>query len=205
MNNDFYEYLRQLHQLVESQEHRIRALERSVLQMQKEISQLKERPPVHVDRIEYKFDQLKVESLDGTLNIGLNPSDLQGIDEFSVPNQSIKTPSPPKQMFQRTMELEDIVYEYMGNHLPAIFEKTQAKLQTNLDDSYYHFIEEDIKKQIPKRVEHYIREFSSGVIETEDRSRLEKTITDQFHKEMEHGVEVFIKNLPENVKGMKQE
>jgi spore germination protein PC len=205
MNNEFYEYLRQLHQLVESQEHRIRALERSVLQMQKEISQLKERPPVHVDRIEYKFDQLKVESLDGTLNIGLNPSDLQGIDEFSVPNQSIKTPSPPKQMFQRTMELEDIVYEYMGNHLPAIFEKTQAKLQTNLDDSYYHFIEEDIKKQIPKRVEHYIREFSSGVIETEDRSRLEKTITDQFHKEMEHGVEVFIKNLPENVKGMKQE
>ncbi|AYA75045.1 spore gernimation protein [Bacillus sp. Y1] len=205
MNNEFYEYLRQLHQLVESQEHRIRALERSVLQMQKEISQLKERPPVHVDRIEYKFDQLKVESLDGTLNIGLNPSDLQGIDEFSVPNQSIKTPSPPKQMFQRTMELEDIVYEYMGNHLPAIFEKTQAKLQTNLDDSYYHFIEEDIKKQIPKRVEHYIREFSSVVIETEDRSRLEKTITDQFHKEMEHGVEVFIKNLPENVKGMKQE
>jgi len=205
MNNEFYEYLRQLHQLVESQEHRIRALERSVLQMQKEISQLKERPPVHVDRIEYKFDQLKVESLDGTLNIGLNPSDLQGIDEFSVPNQSIKTPSPPKQMFQRTMELEDIVYEYMGNHLPAIFEKTQAKLQTNLDDSYYHFIEEDIKKQIPKRVEHYIREFSSGVIETEDRSQLEKTITDQFHKEMEHGVEVFIKNLPENVKGMKQE
>lgn len=205
MNNEFYEYLRQLHQLVESQEHRIRALERSVLQMQKEISQLKERPPVHVDRIEYKFDQLKVESLDGTLNIGLNPSDLQGIDEFSVPNQSIKTPSPPKQMFQRTMELEDIVYEYMGNHLPVIFEKTQAKLQTNLDDSYYHFIEEDIKKQIPKRVEHYIREFSSVVIETEDRSRLEKTITDQFHKEMEHGVEVFIKNLPENVKGMKQE
>ncbi|MGG7618467.1 spore germination protein GerPC [Bacillus coreaensis] len=205
MNNEFYEYLRQLHQLVESQEHRIRALERNVLQMQKEISQLKERPPVHVDRIEYKFDQLKVESLDGTLNIGLNPSDLQGIDEFSVPNQSIKTPSPPKQMFQRTMELEDIIYEYMGNHLPAIFEITQAKLQTNLDDSYYHFIEEDIKKQIPKRVEHYIREFSSGVIETEDRSRFEKTITDQFHKEMEHGVEVFIKNLPENVKGMKQE
>jgi len=205
MNNEFYEYLRQLHQLVESQEHRIRALERNILQMQKELSQLKERPPVHVDRIEYKFDQLKVESLDGTLNIGLNPSDLQGIEDFSVPNQSIKTPSPPKQMFQRSMELEDIVYEYMGNHLPAIFEKAQAKLQTNLDDSYYHFIEEDIKKQIPKRVEHYLREFSTGAIENEDRSRLEKTITDQFHKEMEHGVEVFIKNLPENVKGMKQE
>ena len=36
--------------------------------------------------MEYKFDQLKVETLEGTLNIGLNPSDLQGIEDFSVPN-----------------------------------------------------------------------------------------------------------------------
>ena len=35
--------------------------------------------------MEYKFDQLKVETLEGTLNIGLNPSDLQGIEDFSVP------------------------------------------------------------------------------------------------------------------------
>jgi spore germination protein PC len=205
MNPEFYEYLRQLHQLVKSQEHRIRTLEHNLQQVHSEISKLKERPPVHVERIEYKFDQLKVESLDGTLNIGLNPSDLQGIDEFSVPNQSIKTPSPPKQMFQRSMELEDAIYDYMGNHLPSIFERVQEKLQTKLDESYYHFIEEDIKKQIPKRVEHYIRQFSKGDLETEDRERIEKTIIEQFHKEMEHGVETFIRNLPENVKGMKQE
>lgn len=205
MNPEFYEYLRQLHQLVKSQENRIRTLEHNLQQVQTEISKLKERPPVHVERIEYKFDQLKVESLDGTLNIGLNPSDLQGIDEFSVPNQSIKTPSSPKHMFQRAIELEDTVYDYMGNHLPAIFEKAQEKLQTNLDESYYHFIEEDIKKQIPKRVEHYIREFSKGDQETAERERVEETITMQFHKEMEYGVETFIKNLPENVKGMKQE
>lgn len=205
MNPEFYEYLRQLHQLVKSQENRIRTLEHNLHQVQTEISKLKERPPVHVEKIEYKFDQLKVESLDGTLNIGLNPSDLQGIDEFSVPNQSIKTPSPPKQMFQRTIELEDTVYDYMGNHLPSIFEKVQEKLQTNLDESYYYFIEEDIKKQIPKRVEHYIREFSKGGHEAEDRERIEKTIMEQFHKEMEYGVETFINNLPETVKGMKQE
>jgi spore germination protein PC len=205
MNNEFYEYLRQLHQLVKNQENRIRMLEHSLLQVQTEMSKLKEKPPIHVDRIEYKFDQLKVESLDGTLNIGLNPSDLQGIDEFSVPNQSVKTPYSPKQMFQRSMELEDKVYDYMGHHLPSIFETTQAKLQTTLDESYYHFIEEDIRKQIPKRLELYLREISAGEQPTLDTQQIDDKVLERFHKEMEYGVEAFIKNLPENVKGMKQE
>ncbi|WP_066054580.1 spore germination protein GerPC [Robertmurraya korlensis] len=205
MNNEFYEYLRQLHQLVKNQENRIRMLEHSLLQVQTEMSKLKEKPPIHVDRIEYKFDQLKVESLDGTLNIGLNPSDLQGIDEFSVPNQSVKTPYSPKQMFQRSMELEDKVYDYMGHHLPSIFETTQAKLQTTLDESYYHFIEEDIRKQIPKRLELYLREISAGEKETLDTQQIDDKVLERFHKEMEYGVEAFIKNLPKNVKGMKQE
>lgn len=205
MNNEFYEYLRQLHQLVKNQENRIRTLEHNLLEVQSEMSKLKEKPPIHVDRIEYKFDQLKVESLDGTLNIGLNPSDFQGIDEFSVSNQSVKTPYSPKQMFQRSMELEDKVYDYMAHHLPTIFETTQAKLQTNLDESYYQFIEEDIRKQIPKRLDLYLREVSTEDSATLDTHQIDDKVLERFHQEMEYGVEAFIKNLPENVKGMKQE
>ena len=40
------------------------------------------------NELEYKFDQLKVETLEGTLNIGLNPSDLQGIEDFSIPSKN---------------------------------------------------------------------------------------------------------------------
>jgi len=204
MNPEFYEYLRQLHQLVKNQEGRIRTLENTIQFLQTEIAKIKEKPAVQVDRIEYKFDQLKVETLDGTLNIGLNPSDLQGIDEFAVTNQSVKTPFSPKQMMQRVMEVEDKVYAHMSEHLPAIFKETQEKLNTNLDESYLLFIEEDIKKQIPKRIEHYLREFSSED-RTEDNHSIDSKILSQLHKEMEFGVEAFIKNLPENVKGMTQE
>ena len=37
------------------------------------MNSLKEAPSTKIDRIEYKFDQLKIETLEGTLNIGLNP------------------------------------------------------------------------------------------------------------------------------------
>lgn len=65
-------------------------LEHELKRLKDELAELKNKPPIHVDKIEYKFDQLKVESLDGTLNIGLNPTDLNNIDEFAVNNQPVQ-------------------------------------------------------------------------------------------------------------------
>ena len=62
-------------------------MQKKIQSLEKQVSEFQNRPPVHIDRMEYKFDQLKVETLEGTLNIGLNPSDLQGIEDFSVPNK----------------------------------------------------------------------------------------------------------------------
>lgn len=67
---------------------RFRQLEQQVQQtatqmdaMQREIAELKNRTPVHV---EYHFDQLKISRLEGTLNIGLTPQGVQGIEQFDV-------------------------------------------------------------------------------------------------------------------------
>ncbi len=88
-----------------------------------ELQQLKEKPAVHVDRIEYKFDQLKVETLEGTLNIGLNPSDLSGIEDFAVQNQTVSTPFSPKAQMQRSMKVEEAIYQYLETDLPQIIEE----------------------------------------------------------------------------------
>lgn len=42
--------------------------------------------------MEYKFDQLKVENLNGTLNIGLNPFSAKGqqIEDFQVDTETLK-------------------------------------------------------------------------------------------------------------------
>ena len=75
--------------ILEAQDKRILQLEQELKRLTEEISLLKNKPPIHVDKIEYKFDQLKVESLDGTLNIGLNPSDLNNIDELAINNRDL--------------------------------------------------------------------------------------------------------------------
>jgi len=122
MYQDYNQYLQWLQQTIQAQEQRIIALETTLQKITQELKQIKEKPAVHVDRIEYKFDQLKVETLEGTLNIGLNPSDLSGIEDFAVQNQTVSTPFSPKAQMQRSMKVEEAIYQYLETDLPQIIE-----------------------------------------------------------------------------------
>ncbi|MFE8700309.1 spore germination protein GerPC [Cytobacillus sp. FJAT-54145] len=205
MNHEFYDYLRKLHLYVNEQDKRIRTLENKLQSLTNEMVSIKERAPVRVDKIEYKFDQLKVETLEGTLNIGLNPSDLQGVEDFSVQNQGMKVPYTPQEHMHRVMELEDSVYQFLESDLQQIYNDTLTKLNKNIDESYLTFIGEDIRKQIPKRIEHYLREYSRNDRSGESNEEINEKILNQIKSEIHNGVHAFINNIPDNVKGMKQE
>ena len=84
------------------------------------MQELTEKPPVNIERIDYHFDQLKIERLEGTLNIGLNPSDLQNMDEFRIP-----TPFPNLQMVQNrefSNQLEQKILDFIENDLPNMID-----------------------------------------------------------------------------------
>ena len=90
MNQDIYQILQSMQTYIYNQDILIRGMQKKIQSLEKQVSEIQNRPPVHIDRMEYKFDQLKVETLEGTLNIGLNPSDLQGIEDYSVPMVRVK-------------------------------------------------------------------------------------------------------------------
>jgi spore germination protein PC len=205
MYQDVYQYLQWLQMYIQSQEKRIISLEQTIQKMQQEIKQLDEKKSIHVDKIEYKFDQLKVETLEGTLNIGLNPSDLSGIEDFSVQNQSLNTPFSPKAQMQRSMKIEEAIYRYLETDLPQLLEESQNKLALPPNESYLSFIKQDIIKQLPNRIEYHLKAST-----TKDRSEENANISDEqiielLKQEIQNGVVVFLNHLPENVKGMKTE
>ncbi|MBT2702574.1 spore germination protein GerPC [Bacillus sp. ISL-35] len=200
MNAEFYEYVKKMHLYVEHQSKKIAKLEKMVLDMKHEIAVLKERPPVQVGNIEYKFDQLKVETLEGTLNIGLNPTDLEGIDDFSVDQKAVNVPNPGKQLFKRTIEIETALHQYLETDLESIYREAQEKLGINVDDSYFTFIKEDIKKQISGRVSSHLQERSSNQNGTVNGSEVTEQVIDLLKQEIQNGVFLFLKNLPDNVK-----
>ena len=109
MNQDFYQILQSIQSHIYKQDRMIQHLQKKMKSLEKKVEQLEGRPPVHIDRMEYKFDQLKVETLEGTLNIGLNPSDLQGIEDLSVPNKKVL--SNPEDRMSMFTEIENSTTE----------------------------------------------------------------------------------------------
>lgn len=202
MYQAFPDYFQQLYSYVMQQDQRIQSLEKTISELKKELGEMKQRPAFHIDKIEYKFDQLKVESLDGTLNIGLNPSDLQkNIEDFAVQNGSFPPPvMDPKQQFQRSLEVEEEIYRYLETDLPLLIQQTAEKMDRKIEENYLEFIKEDIKKQVPNRVQFYLQQMPLRN-EKEDTGTWKNQIVTQIIKEMENGVRTFLANLPDNRKG----
>lgn len=124
-------------------------------QLQKKIEQLQsvEHPPKTViEKIEYHFDQLKIETLEGTLQIGLTPNgtDLSDIgDLYSNPanqvNQLPKTDDQALHFLQQymTSDVPDWMNQYVRDHDIQVSENHKERMMT------------DIRKQLPHRLEHY--------------------------------------------------
>ncbi|WP_163182914.1 spore germination protein GerPC [Neobacillus sedimentimangrovi] len=201
MYQDFYQYLQSLKGTIQSHEKRIAILEQTIQKMQKEIKELNEKKTIHVDRIEYKFDQLKVETLDGTLNIGLNPNDLSAIEEFEVQNQTNSPPNSPKMQMQRSLFIEEAIYRYLDTDLPRIMEESQKKLGMEPNDSYFEFVKQDIIKQLPNRIDFHLKMKQEKERSNEGIQITDEHIIETLKQEIQNGVISFLKNLPEYLKG----
>lgn len=205
MYQDYSQYIQWLQQCVQAQERRIAQLEQLVKQMAADLKQLKDKPPIHVGTIEYKFDQLKVETVEGTLNIGLNPSDLQGIEDLAINQAGMNMPVDPKAQMQRSMEIEDSIYNYLETDLPNIITETQMKLNIQPNDAYLSFIKEDIKKQLPSRIDFHLKAAAAQNRTEENDNVIHENILNAIKQEIQNGVLTFFQHLPENMKGMNQQ
>ncbi|MDR7002970.1 spore germination protein GerPC [Neobacillus niacini] len=202
---DLYQYLQWLLTCIQAQEKRIASLEAAIQNMQNDLKQIREKPAIHVDTIQYNFDQLKVETLEGTLSIGLNPNDLSGIEDFAIQGQSLNTPVSPKSQMQRSMKIEEAIYRYLETDLPQIIENTENQLRIQPNESYLSFIKQDIMKQLPNRIEYHLKSIPATDQSDENKSLVENQIIELLKQEIHNGVYTFLNNLPENVKGMNME
>ena len=152
--------------------------------------------------MEYKFDQLKVETLEGTLNIGLNPTDLQGIEDFSVPNRDGKGPLEPNERMSMFTEIESLTNQYLDENLQSIITDTCQKLHYKVDETYHDFILQDIKRQLPNRIEAYL---TQAVRNEQTKEQQKDWIVEQLKTEIQNGVLAFLQHLPHNMNGEKKE
>ncbi|MFP3411578.1 spore germination protein GerPC [Bacillus sp. SIMBA_074] len=200
MNQDIYTYLHQLQQALQIQQQTILNLEEQVRLLQEELNELKSRPSSSIGKVEYKFDQLKVENLNGTLNIGLNPFSTKGqqIEDFQVDTETLKV-NPETEInpdFYQGILQE--MHRYLDEEAYSRILHFEQEERTPLDEMYRQMMVDDIKKQMEHRLPYYLSQVQSYEGISTDPDYLRDVIIQAMKQDIDKAFLSFIQHIPGN-------
>ncbi|GGB39612.1 hypothetical protein F3157_07275 [Virgibacillus dakarensis] len=179
--NEWTNYFYDLHQHMKEQDKKIKKLESRLNQVE-QIAQEKNKNTI--EKIEYNFDQLKIERLDGTLHIGLTPSDLANIDDLGI-NQANQANQGDQvgveQPIKQTL-LTDLS-RYLSKEGPTLIQHLAEQYRNPVDKGFQSIMLQDIEKQLPHRIAFYEQEArKNNKVVSEDQ--LTAYITEQIKQEI---------------------
>ncbi len=132
-----------------------------------------------------------METLEGTLNIGLNPATFgeDTIENVAVPQSQTIIPQPAP-IFR---DIQTAVHEYLQQERENIIARTEQTYGRSLDSAYRQFILQDIARQIDDRIHFYLRQYGEH---EQENDALQQTIISYLKRDIEHSIDTFLKHLP---------
>lgn len=183
-------YFSQLNEYLKWQTERMRYLECRIESLAQEVESLKRQRGVTIEKIEYNFDQLKVETLEGTLNVGLSPAGLgeQSLDDATVGGKVIRTNTARSESFAR---IQKQVYDYLQQRGSDELADFEAAYGVELGPDFRDFVVGDLKGQSAQRIEYYLETMvdpKQPVLSQEQ----EQKITDQVIGDIRTAMEQYV-------------
>lgn len=200
--NNYYMTPQQLYQYIENLHSKIAALEKRMNDLSAELQNMRDSPSINVEKIEYKFDQLKVESLDGTLNIGLNPNSLKETIEDLAVEQNVNVKSM-QDLGPYKSRLAEAVGRYIKEELPVLIQDNEMQFQRSLDPQYHDMIRQDLLNQMPGRIEFYLETipYMEG---RHTKEEWEAKVLSRIKQDIQTALYTFMSQMPNNMEGMNQ-
>lgn len=186
---DWNHYLNEIQQTNQYLLQKTKQLEERINQL--ETSQ-KENNHTTVEKIEYKFDQLKIEHLEGTLHVGLSPNDLSNVENLDFGNNGTvpmkkMNPNPTS---QQQPSLIAKLNKYVHEDVPPIVQNLAKEYNHPMDSDYENMLLLDIETQLPQRITFYEREARGKQIPNPE---IPSYIYEQIKKEISHSIATYMK------------
>ncbi|GIP33774.1 spore germination protein GerPC [Paenibacillus sp. J2TS4] len=166
------------------QQEKMDRMEQVLLEMREDIRELKNYKRTNVEKIEYHFDQLKVEKLEGTLNIGLNPNGKE-IEDLVIPQKGEVSEEQGDLFFPRLKEQLD---RYIDQEIPREIRWFESNYGIELSEEFRHAIVEDIRNQVGPRIIVYMKKLRS---EAADEGAVEKDILERVKRDIRIAIEQY--------------
>ena len=180
---------------LEKQEQRILTLEAEISSLKTKLQQLTAQNPVTIEKIEYKFDQLKIERLEGTLNIGVNPGEIEEFSDSAVSGMFSSTPTTftTEQREMVTSQITAEVSAFIDKEISEMVAQHENQIGVRFEGQYDNFIKEDLYKQLPERIEFYLNNqpYNKNV---EQANEYTEKVIEQIKTDISQAIYHFLQN-----------
>lgn len=176
-------YLQQLFQQLHKVSDRLDQLEKTISKLSQNIEDLKQKDTAPPNQIQYHFDQIKIEKLEGTLNIGTTPGEGKSIDNIAVDNKPVPPQANPE-IDRLTANVRKQILLYLSEEVPCLFDYLLKTNNLPLSDSYKTQVLDDIGKQIDDRIVIYVKQVNDLPELTDEQQKVD-LVTSQLKRDIQ--------------------
>lgn len=162
-------YIQQLLHELKAQSEKLGQMEQTLQQLRKDVDGLMNKSHTHIERIDYHFDLLKIEKLEGTLNIGMNSSDGKNLEDIMVNGQTVEQIQENPEQLAMIHSIQQPVISYLQDEIPELIRIMAKERNIHMDYPYTQMIIEDVRPQIDNRINIYLEKIQSN--ESKDGNR----------------------------------
>lgn len=193
--------LYETYRLVRWQSERIAQLEAELSDIKNQLQSLQSSPRTNIEKIEYNFEQLKVETLAGTLTIGIGNGGVSGTIEDLLAGQQHSEDVPIGQDEGDTgggamSRLREEVNQYIQNSIPTSIDKRSEAMQIQITPEQKSMIIEDMIRQAGERISLYTKQLKEKMAEGD--STLPGMIMERLRSDIDQAVDSYIEHFRED-------
>lgn len=196
-SNGYSYHLQQLHSYINWQADKINKLESNVEEIKKELTDFKNQKQIAIDKIEYRFDLLKVENLNGTLVIGVTPDGAKSIEEMAKNGCSVVHTSKDKhsELYDST---SNSMEQFLNSEVPGKIDSVSKQYQLNVNHEYRQRMTNDLKQQLHDRIHHYMNQIDDD----KDLPTAKQFIVDHVKRDIQLAIEQHMETIQNHTKGV---
>ncbi|ULO10082.1 hypothetical protein H1230_15700 [Paenibacillus sp. 19GGS1-52] len=182
-------YVQQVFNELRTQAQKLQQLEKQLEELQKDVETLKNNKSAAIGPINYHFEQLKIEKLEGTLNIGITPNEGNHLDEAVVNGQTIGSQSQDTEKQALSEKIRPELAAYLQNEVPEQFVRRAKERKANINPQYIQMVTQDLEQQMDGRIEEYLSQLP---VVQENRDNIEEvcaSIVSQIKRDIDTAVQ----------------
>ncbi|ASA21777.1 spore germination protein GerPC [Paenibacillus donghaensis] len=178
--------IQQFFYALRAQTEKLQQVELLLREMRQDIDSLKQNSAVSSGPVNYHFEQLKIEKLEGTLNIGMTPGDGNPLEHATVNGQPVYQQEDPNERL--VQQIQPRVISYLQQEVPQQFSRLGTEQAVAATPQHIQLVIQDLERQMAPRIREYLGQLPPVEERDQDEGAVVESIIRQIQADIDSAV-----------------